>query len=125
MDKIHRNKTYNGRNIQNAKSLRKNMTEQERKLWYNYLKDYPVKFYRQRVIDNYIADFYCARAKLVIEIDGSQHYSDNGEEYDQRRTDVLKRYEITVIRFTNPQISYRFREVCMAIDDAVKRLLQV
>lgn len=79
MPQIYRNQNYNGKNINNAKTLRTNMTEQEKKLWYKFLRTYPVKFYKQRTIDNYIVDFYCAKAKLVIELDGSQHYSDIGE----------------------------------------------
>lgn len=96
------------------------MTEQERKIWYSFLKNYPVKIYRQRSIDCYIADFYCAKAKLVIEIDGSQHYSDAAEEYDKKRAEVLEKYSIKVIRFTNLQINYNFREVCTVIDEEIK-----
>ena len=120
MPKRFNSHKYNGENAQNAKNLRRNMTEQERKLWYLFLKDYPVKFYRQRMIDNYIADFYCAKAKLAIELDGSQHYSDEGEEYDKRRTEVLESRGIKVLRFTNPQITNNFKEVCEVTDSEVK-----
>ncbi len=112
---------YNGKNKQNAKNLRRNMTEQERKLWYLFLKDYPIKFYKQRTINNYIADFYCAKAKLVIELDGSQHYSDKGIEYDQKRTEVFEANGIKVLRFTNPQITFNFKEVCEVISTEINR----
>ncbi len=101
------------------------MTQQERKLWYTFLRNYPVKFYRQRTIDNYIADFYCAEAKLIIELDGSQHYSEEGEKYDLKRTQHFESLSIKVIRFTNPQVDFRFEEVCIAIDDEVKKRIRV
>lgn len=102
-----------------AKNLRKSMTPQERKLWYDYLRYYPVKIYRQRPIDNYIADFYCSKAKLVIEIDGAQHYTEKGIEYDSIRTDILNLYGLTVIRFTNSEIDLNFKKVCSIIDKAI------
>ena len=120
MEEHYNNHSYKSRNIQNAKNLRRNMTEQEKKLWYRFLKGYSVKFYRQRAIDNFVLDFYCAKARLAVELDGSQHYSDKGLEYDENRTNTLKKYGIKVIRFTNPQITYKFKEVCEAIDTEVK-----
>lgn len=122
--KPYNSNKYNGQNVQNAKDLRHNMTEQERKLWYLFLKDYPVRFYKQRTIDNYIADFYCAKAKIVIELDGSQHYSDDNMRYDQKRTEIFETKDIKVLRFTNPQISYKFKEVCEVIDGEVKESLK-
>ena len=98
------------------------MTRQERHLWYSFLKKYPVKFYRQRIIDHYIADFYCSKAKLVIELDGSQHYTDEGKEYDRIRTDILERYGLEVMRFSNSDIDRNFAAVCATIDEKVKRL---
>ena len=98
------------------------MTRQERHLWYSFLKKYPVKFYRQRVIDHYIADFYCSKAKLIIELDGSQHYTDEGREYDRIRTDILERYGLEVMRFSNSDIDRNFAAVCDTIDKKVKRL---
>ncbi len=71
----------------NAKKLRKNMTKEERHLWYDFLRQYPVRFLRQKVIDNYIVDFYCAKAKLVIELDGGQHYEESIQRYDKIRTE--------------------------------------
>ncbi|HJI28440.1 MAG TPA: endonuclease domain-containing protein [Veillonellaceae bacterium] len=103
-----------------AKNLRKNMTEQERKLWFTFLKNHPIRFYRQKIVDKYILDFYCHRAKLAIEIDGSQHYEDKQETYDFERTAYLKKLGILVIRYTNRDISLHFIEVKKDID----RILQ-
>ena len=103
-----------------AKELRQNMTSQEKHLWYDYLSKYPIKVYRQRIIDNYIADFYCARAKLVIELDGSQHYTADGKEYDIVRTDVLQKYGLTVLRFKNNDVDNKFNGVCSVIDRTIK-----
>ena len=124
MSKCYNSFIYNGKNKSNSKALRRNMTEQERKLWYSFLRDYPVKIYRQRSINNYIVDFYCAKAGLVIEIDGSQHYSDMGEEYDKKRTEELEKLSVKVIRFTNPQIIYHFKDVCAVIDEEIKKRIQ-
>lgn len=100
-------------------TLRKNMTPHERKLWYTFLHNYPVKFYRQRIIGNYIVDFYCASAKLVIELDGSQHYSADGLESDLSRTGYLEKLGLKVLRFTNDQINHYFPDVCREIDRLV------
>ena len=75
-----------------ARMLRKCLTRQEKHLWYDFLKGYPIKIYKQRVIGNYIVDFYCYSARLVIELDGSQHYTDEGKAYDQERTNALRIY---------------------------------
>ena len=115
--------TIDNRHIQilgYAKNLRKNMTEQERKLWFTFLKNHPIRFYRQKIVDKYILDFYCHRAKLAIEIDGSQHYEDKQETYDFERTAYLKKLGILVIRYTNRDISLHFIEVKKDID----RILQ-
>lgn len=114
---------YSGKNIVLAKNLRKNATPQEQRLWYCFLSKYPVRFQRQKAIDSFIADFYCHRVKLVIEIDGSQHYSETGLANDQFRTEVLSGYNLQVIRFTNQQINNRFQDVCNYIDTVVKELL--
>ena len=95
-----------------AKELRKNMTPQERKLWYEFLRTYPIRVIRQKVIDHYIADFYCAKAKLVIELDGSQHYVDEGLKYDEERTSKFKNYGIEGLRFSNRDIDCNFAGVC-------------
>ena len=102
--------------IRYAKELRKNMTEHERKLWFTFLKDHPLRFSRQKVMDTYILDFYCHRAKLAIEIDGSQHYEELQENYDFERTAYLKKLGILVVRYTNRDISLHFNEVKADID---------
>ena len=114
---------YNKNNIPHAKNLRKNATPQEKHLWYDFLAKYEIRFQRQKAIDNYIADFYCHQAKLVIEIDGSQHYTEEGMEQDDFRTEILESYGLTVIRFTNLEINTNFSAVCAAIDAAVKASL--
>ena len=111
---------YNKKNIVLAKNLRKNSTPQENKLWYVYLSKYKVRFQRQKAIDNFIADFYCHKAKLVIEIDGTQHNTDEGRKRDEFRTEVLEGYSLKVIRFTNWDIDTKFREVCDYIDYVVQ-----
>jgi len=103
-----------------ARFLRKNMTTQERKLWYNFPRDYPLKFYRQRVIEGFIVDFYCSKAKLVIELDGSQHYTENGIAQDKERTAILESCGLQVVRFSNLDIDNNFNEVCQLINETVK-----
>ena len=82
---------YNKNNISLAKSLRKNMTPWERKLWYNYLRHYNVRFQRQKAIGDYIVDFYCAKARLIIELDGGGHYTTEQQEKDKIRTEYLQK----------------------------------
>ena len=115
---------YNKKNITLAKNLRKNATPQENHLWYDFLSKYDVKFQRQKAIDNFIADFYCHQAKLIIEIDGSQHYTEEAKQNDEFRTEVLEGYDLTVVRFTNYQIDINFYSVCRYIDDIVKALIE-
>ena len=103
-----------------AQELRKNMTKEERRLWYDFLRCYPVRFTRQKIIDHYIVDFYCAKAKLVLELDGSQHYSENALEKDAVRTAVLEQYGLTVIRIPNNEVNQNFQGVCQMIDLAVQ-----
>lgn len=114
---------YNKKNITLAKNLRKNATRQENHLWYDFLSKYEIRFQRQKAIDNFIADFYCHKAKLVIEIDGSQHYTEQGRLNDSFRTEILEGYDLKVIRFTNKQIDTNFRNVCRYIDKVVKKSL--
>ena len=118
------NKTNNEKLTGNAKSLRKNMTKEEARLWYQFLCRYPDRFRRQYVIGNYIADFYCHKAKLIIEIDGSQHFSEEGLLRDNFRTEILEGYDLKIIRFTNHQINTNFLGVCEYIDTIVKSLLK-
>ena len=99
-------KSYNKSNIKIAKMLRKNMTTWERKLWYTFLKEYPIRFQRQKAIGEYIVDFYCAKAKLVIELDGSGHFWSKAKiEQDKIRTETLEKMEVKVLRFTNLEIN--------------------
>ena len=111
---------YNGKLIPLAKNLRKNATPQENHLWYDFLSKYQPRFQRQKVIDSFIADFYCHKAKLIIEIDGASHFTPEGKKRDAFRTEVLKEYDLTVIRFTNRQIDDHFKEVCQYIDRIVR-----
>ena len=114
---------YNGKNIALAKNLRINATPQENHLWYDFLSKYEVRFQRQKAIDNFIADFYCYRAKLIIELDGSQHFTEEGKQKDEFRTEILEGYDLKVIRFTNRQIDTNFKGVCEYIDLVVKNAL--
>ena len=106
-----------------AKQLRKEMTKEERHLWYDFLRTYPVRFLRQKILGKYIADFYSAEAKLVIELDGSQHYEDDNLEKDAERTAFLEGYGLTIIRIPNNEVSRNFRGVCEYIDLAVRQSL--
>ena len=106
-----------------AKQLRKEMTKEERHLWYDFLRDYPVRFSRQKVLGKYIADFYCAKAGLVIELDGSQHFEDSNIVKDAERTAFLEGYRLRVIRIPNNEIFTQFESVCNYIDAAVQQSL--
>ena len=106
-----------------AKQLRKEMTKEERHLWYDFLRSYPVRFSRQKVLGKYIVDFYSAEAKIVIELDGSQHYEDQNIKQDAERTSFLERYGLTVIRIPNNEVNTNFRSVCEYIDAAVRQSL--
>ena len=108
-------KEYNQNLIKRAKKLRAEMTKQERHLWYDFLRYYPVKFYKQKVIGNYIVDFYSPAAKLAIEIDGNQHKIDEIYERDLLRTQVINKHGIKVIRFSNADIDNEFETVCELI----------
>lgn len=107
---------YNTNLKPNARQLRKNMTRHEKKLWYDFLRNRPEKWYKQRVISQYIVDFYCSAANLIIEIDGSQHYTSDGMEYDEIRTEILEKYDLEVIRFSNIEIDRNFENVCLKIE---------
>ncbi len=115
---------HNSRLVPVARSLRKSMTKEERHLWYDYLRNYPVHFYRQRVIGNYIVDFYCAQANLVIELDGSQHYEKHGLTYDAKRTEFLQSYGLQVIRIPNNEVNRNFSGVCEYIDRIVNEAIK-
>lgn len=106
--------------IPRARELRKNATKQENHLWYDFLRNYPIRFQRQKAIGSFIADFYCHKAKLVIEIDGSQHYEEQGAAYDAERTTILESHGLKVIRFTNEEIDRHFMDVCEEIEKQVQ-----
>ena len=106
--------------LRNSQHLRKNMTKEERHLWYDFLKTYPVQFRRQYPVGSYIVDFYCYRAKLVIEPDGSQHCEPDAVAYDQLRTHYLQQQGLYVLRISNRDVMAQFRSVCEAIDAAVR-----
>ena len=112
---------YNKQLVPFAKQLRKEMTKEERHLWYDFLRTYPVRFSRQKVLGKYIADFYSAEAKLVIELDGSQHYEDNNVVKDAERSAFLEGYGLNVIRIPNNEIIRNFRGVCEYIDAEVRQ----
>ena len=98
--------------LDNARKLRREMTPQERKLWYLFLQKYPAKVYKQRIVGPYIVDFYCAAAKLVIEVDGSQHYEEKEQAYDAARSAYLRNFGMQVVRYSNADINERFGQVC-------------
>lgn len=104
---------------ENAKALRKNMTKEERHLWYDFLRTHKLRFLRQKIIDNYIVDFYCAKAKLVIELDGSQHFEPNAILRDKIRTEQIEKYNLTVLRIPNNEINENFDGVCEFIDNYI------
>ena len=114
---------YNKQLVPLAKQLRKEMTKEERHLWYDFLRTHPVRFSRQKVLGKYIADFYSADAKLVIELDGSQHYEDIHAEKDAERTAFLEGYGLTVIRIPNNEVTGNFRGVCEYIDAVLRQSL--
>ena len=114
---------YSKKNIPLAKNLRKNATRQEKHLWYDFLSSYEVRFQRQKAIGDFIVDFYCHKAKLVIEIDGSQHYADEGIKKDTFRTEKLENCDLKIIRFSNRDIDTNFVSICEYIDKVVKASL--
>lgn len=119
-NQIKRNSTL----LPRARELRREMTPHERKLWYLFLRGYPIKTCKQRIIESYIVDFYCAAARLVIELDGSQHFTEENLEYDSKRTQILERYGLQVIRFTNLQIDHEFPAACEEIDRIINERKQ-
>ena len=114
---------YNKELITLAKNLRKKQTPEEHLLWKNFLSKYRIRFQRQKVIGNFIADFYCHEAKLIVEIDGAQHYSAGGLQRDSERAEILNTYGLQIIRFTNRQVRESFEGVCRLIDAKVVAIL--
>ena len=113
-------KKRNEQLLAHARVLRKNMTREESHLWYDFLRGYSVRFRRQEIIGNFIADFYCSRAGLIVELDGSQHYHREGVDYDLRRTTYLESIGLSVLRFSNLDVHRNFEGVCMAIVKVVE-----
>ncbi|MBE6986502.1 MAG: endonuclease domain-containing protein [Ruminococcaceae bacterium] len=111
---------YKSCNVARARKLRKEMTPWERKLWYCFLSKYPVRFQRQKMIDKYIVDFYCAAAKLAIELDGGGHYYKDAIKKDEQRTKIINQFGVEIVRFCNTDIDKHFYEVCSVIDQTVK-----
>ncbi len=105
--------------LEASRSFRKNMTPAERRLWYDYCCPSQWRFYRQRPIDRFIVDFYCSKAKLVIELDGAPHFTTDGHQYDVLRSDMIERYGLRVVRFTNRQVLEEFSAVCASIDSMI------
>ena len=99
------------------------MTKEERHLWYDFLRRYPIRFSRQKILGKYVVDFYSASAKLIIELDGSQHYDEKGIERDAERTAYLERYGLRVLRIPNNQINQNFNGVCEYIDSVIKQIV--
>ena len=112
---------HNNELVPFARELRKNMTKEERHLWYDFLRQYPLRFTRQKILGKYIADFYCAEANLVVELDGSQHFEDADQAKDNERTAFLNQYGIRVLRIPNCDVNLNFCSVCEYIDAAVKQ----
>ncbi len=108
-------------NIKNSKILKHNATSQENHLWYAFLRDYTPKFQRQKTIDSYIVDFYCHEAKLVLEIDGSQHLANGNAGNDDDRTKTIEAYGLQILRITNWQLENDFQDTCNYIDSVVKQ----
>jgi very-short-patch-repair endonuclease len=104
-----------------GRSQRRDPTPAERKLWFEFLSAHFEKFTRQKPLGPYVADFYCARHRLVIELDGDSHFGDAGERHDQARTEMLATLGISVIRFTNAEVSQQFEAVCVRIEEALAR----
>ncbi len=117
--------SHNKENVHLAKELRRNMTPEEKHLWYDFLRKYPVRFLRQKVIGSYIVDFYCAKANLVIELDGSHHGYENETKKDEKRTEFLESLGLKVIRIPNYEVNDNFLYVCRYIDNSVEESLRV
>lgn len=117
--------SYDGRNKPRAQKLRREMTRQERHLWYDYLSACPAHFRRQKQFGYYIVDFYCAKHKLVVEIDGSQHYEPEEQIRDAERTDYLSSLGLQVIRFSNHDVDAHFDNVCAVIDRLMRKEMRI
>ena len=112
---------HNEKQLQYARKLRREMTPEERHLWFDFLRNYPVKVNKQKPIGVYIVDFFCESAGLVIELDGSQHYEDAGKQYDAERTRYLEGLGLMVVRFSNLEVNREFRAVCEYLDELIQK----
>ncbi|MBO4712075.1 endonuclease domain-containing protein [bacterium] len=110
--------------VEAARILRKGMTPQEKHLWFGFLHNYPVRIYKQKIINDFIADFYCAKAKLVIELDGGQHYTEDGLAHDAERTNILNALGLLVIRFPNSEVDTNFKSVCNQIHSIIQSRIE-
>ena len=111
---------YNLRLKTASRTLRREATPAERKLWFEFLSYLPEKFTRQKPLGSYIADFYCPRVRLVIEIDGDSRFTPGGEAHDDERTTALAALNVRVIRFTNLEVREQFESVCVRIQEALR-----
>ena len=111
---------FKSKNVGRSRALRRDMTPQERRLWYCFLRDYPIKIYRQRSIGSFIADFYCSKSCIVIEVDGGQHVAPEGRAKDMTRDSILENYGLKVIRIYNTDIDRNFEGVCAWLDSQLK-----
>jgi very-short-patch-repair endonuclease len=107
-----------------ARDLRNNATSQENQLYYQFLRSFKVRIHRQKVIGYYIVDFYCHKAKLVIEIDGGQHFQDKKMNQDDLRTAFLEKQGLLVLRFTNWEVDHQFAQVCQRIEEVVDQRIE-
>ncbi|MBP3330102.1 MAG: DUF559 domain-containing protein [Clostridia bacterium] len=114
---------HNKNLVSNARTLRKNMTKEERHLWYDFLRNHSARFTRQKILGKYIADFYSPSAKIVIELDGSQHYDEVQKQKDAERTKYLEGYGLRIIRIPNNEVNQNFLGICEYIDEIVKQSL--
>ena len=115
----------NRKNIPVARMLRKNLTPEEKHLWFDFLREFPVRFRRQERIGNYIVDFYCSKAGIVVELDGKWHNEESAQEYDFEREEYLKSLGLIVLRFENVDVHMNFNNICNIITDTVETRIKV
>ena len=114
------NTTYNSKLKNISRVLRKNMTKEERHLWYDFLRKLDTTVHRQKIIGKYVVDFYIASVKIVVELDGSQHYTEMGYKNDVIRDKYLSDLGIEILRYSNLEIQRRFEEVCKDIQNKIE-----
>ena len=106
--------------VDRSRQMRKNPTEEENKLWHILLKHIKPRFIRQRIFGNYIVDFFCPKLKIIIEVDGEQHYLEENKVYEEKRTEFLKNNGYKIVRFYNSDINYHIKDVEHTIIGACK-----